>query len=59
MRGQDDVDGVFSTIRRERAGALSLLGGAATIHTRRVADLAIKNRIPTISTTRSSAEEAF
>ena len=59
MKGQEDVDRAFSTIRRERAEALSLLGGAATIHTRRVADLAIKNRIPTISTTRSSAEEGI
>jgi putative ABC transport system substrate-binding protein len=59
VKGPEDVDRVFTTIRKERAEALNLLGGAATIHLRRVADLAVKNRIPTISTTRSSAEEGL
>jgi putative ABC transport system substrate-binding protein len=59
MKGLEDVDNVFATIRKEKAEALNLLGGAATIHTRRVADLAVKNRIPTISTTRVSAEEGL
>jgi len=59
LKGPEDVDRVFTTIRKERAEALNLLGGAATIHTRRVADLAIKNRIPTISTTRNLAEQGL
>jgi len=59
LKGPEDVDRLFTTIRKERAGALNLLGGAATIHTRRVADLAVKNRIPTISTTRNLAEQGL
>ncbi|MGH7302932.1 MAG: ABC transporter substrate binding protein [Candidatus Rokuibacteriota bacterium] len=59
MRGLEDVDRVFTAIRRERAEALNVLGGRATIHTRRVADRAIKNRLPTISTTRGAAEDGF
>jgi putative ABC transport system substrate-binding protein len=57
IRGPDDIDGVFTMIRRERLDALNVLGGAVTIHGRRVADLAIKNRLPTITTTRRSAAD--
>jgi putative tryptophan/tyrosine transport system substrate-binding protein len=59
MKGPEDIDQIFMTIRKERAEALNLLGGAATIHTRRVADLAVKHRIPTISTTKNAAEEGL
>jgi hypothetical protein len=33
-KGPEDVDRVFTTIRKERAEALNLLEGAATIHMR-------------------------
>jgi putative ABC transport system substrate-binding protein len=59
MKGPEDIDRIFTTIRRERVEALNILGGAATIHTRRVADLAVKHRIPTISTTKNAAEEGL
>src|SRR5436309_611868 len=55
MKGLEDVDRVFTAIRRERAEALNVLGGAASMQTRRVADLAVKTRIPTISTAMNSA----
>jgi hypothetical protein len=45
----------FRTMSLERVHALNVLGGAAGIHGKRVAALAIKGRIPTISTTREFA----
>jgi putative tryptophan/tyrosine transport system substrate-binding protein len=57
IRGPDDIDGAFATIRNERVQALNILGGAVTVHGRRVAALAVKNGIPTITTTRRSAAE--
>lgn len=57
--GADDIDHAFATIKRERLDALNVFGGAAGIHRRQVADLAIRNRIPTISTTRETAEAGF
>ena len=52
FREQDDIERAFTVIKRERVNALSVLGGAAGIHRKRVATLAIKDRVPTISTTR-------
>ena len=56
--GPDDIDGVVATIRRVRAEALNVLFGAANIHLRRLADLAVKNMIPTIGTARWMSAEA-
>ena len=55
----DDIDRVFTTIKRERAEALNVLFGAANIHLSRAADLAIKNRVPTIGTSRISTEAGY
>ena len=56
---RSDVDRIFTTIRRERAEALTLLPGAAGIYQRQVADLAVKHRIPTIGTSRGAADSGF
>ena len=55
----NDIDGVFTKIRSERADALNVLFGATNVHVSRAADLAIKNRIPTIATGRRSTESGF
>jgi putative ABC transport system substrate-binding protein len=57
IQGPNEIDGAFATLRNERVQALNVLGGAVTVHGRRVADLAVMNRIPTITTTRRSALE--
>jgi len=57
--GRDDIDRVFATIKRERAEGLNVLYGAAHIHLSRAADLAARDRIPTIGTTRISAEAGY
>jgi len=59
IKGPDDIDPGFAAIRRERVEAVNILGGAATIHLKRVAELAIKSRMATISTTRRAAEDGF
>jgi len=56
---RSDVERIFTTIRNERAEALNVLPGAAGIHQSRVADLAIKHRIPTIGTARVGADSGF
>jgi putative tryptophan/tyrosine transport system substrate-binding protein len=57
--GPADIDRAFTTIRRERAEALNVLFGAAGVHPRHVADLAVKRRLPTLGTTRISAESGY
>jgi putative tryptophan/tyrosine transport system substrate-binding protein len=54
-----DIDGVFTRIRGERAEALNVLFGAANVHVSRVADLAIKNRIPTIGNGRINTDNGY
>ena len=54
-----DIDGVFTSIRRGRAEALNVLFGAANVHVSRVADLAIKNRIPTIGNGRINTDNGY
>jgi len=49
-----DIEPSFAAIRKERAGALILLGDALiTTHMKRVADLGIQNRLPVTYTTRT------
>ena len=53
VRTADDIDPAFATIRKERAGALMLLGDALfTTHMKRIADLAIEQRVPAMYTAR-------
>jgi len=56
-RGPGDFQKVFEAIRAERAQALNILGGAAGVHRKQIAELAVRNRVSTISTTREAAEE--
>ena len=57
--GPDDIDRVFTAIRRERAEALIVLFGAPNVHVGRVADLAIKHRLPTIGNSRVNTDNGF
>lgn len=54
-----DIDAAFTTVRSQRAEALNVLFGAATIHLSRVADLAVKHRVLTIGTAKISAESGY
>jgi ABC-type uncharacterized transport system substrate-binding protein len=52
-RGPADVDRAFSDMTRARAGALTVLGSAMLFgERRRLVDLAAKNRLPTVYTSR-------
>jgi len=57
--GPADIDRAFTTIRRERAEALNVLFGAAGVHPRHVADLAVKSRLLTIGTGRIFTESGY
>jgi putative ABC transport system substrate-binding protein len=54
-----DIDRAFTIIRRERAEALNVLFGAAGVHPRHVADLAVKSQLLTIGTTRILTESGY
>jgi putative tryptophan/tyrosine transport system substrate-binding protein len=55
-----DIDRALDIIRKERADALSVLGTSLfAVHRRRIADFAIKSRIPTISTVRRFPDAGF
>src|SRR5262249_39128145 len=51
-----DIDHVFTSMKRERAEALNVLFGAPNVHVGRVADLAIKHRLPTIGNSRVNTD---
>ena len=60
--GPDDIDRAFSVIRQERPGGLfliaeSVLGGGRLA--RRIAEFAVKSRLPTIGTIRQHGEDGF
>jgi putative ABC transport system substrate-binding protein len=49
-KGPDDIDGVFTAIKKEHVGALIVLADAMLLGQRtRIADLAVKSRLPSIS----------
>jgi putative tryptophan/tyrosine transport system substrate-binding protein len=48
VKGADDIDRAFTAIRKERPGALIVFGGVITTHARRIAELAVKSRLPAI-----------
>src|SRR5262245_35012695 len=56
IKGPQDFAGVFTTIRKERVDAISILGGATGVDIKQFAELAIQNRIPTIATGIRSGE---
>ncbi len=48
-RGPDDIDRAFSTMKKERFGALIVMGDPMFgTHRRRIVDLAVKSRLPAI-----------
>jgi len=54
VRGPDDIDRAFTTIGKERPGALLVLGDRLfATHQRRLVELAVKSRLPTIYSQRS------
>jgi putative ABC transport system substrate-binding protein len=58
--GPDDFDRAFVTIARERPDALLLVPDSTFVdHQRQIADLAIKHRLPAISTVRQYAEHGL
>ena len=57
--GPGDIDRVFTTLKRDRAEALYVLGGAGGVHRSRIADLAVKSRIPTMGNVREGAAGGF
>jgi ABC-type uncharacterized transport system substrate-binding protein len=57
VRGPEDLENAFAAMARERAEAL-LVQGSSTflVHRTRLADLAVKNRLPTMSNFREMVE---
>ncbi len=48
-KGPDDIDRAFTAIRKDRAGALIVIGDPMFgTHRRQIAELAVKNRLPAI-----------
>ena len=51
------MDRAFATMGQQRLGGLLVIGDpTVSVHRRRIAELAVKARLPTISTLRESAE---
>jgi putative ABC transport system substrate-binding protein len=49
VRGPDDIDRAFTTIRKERAGALMVFGDPMlSTHRTRITELAVKTRLPAV-----------
>ena len=60
FRGADDIGEAFTGIRSARAGAVIVSGGPVVLeHRVRIADLAVKNRLPAIGTNRQQADSGF
>jgi putative ABC transport system substrate-binding protein len=56
-RGRDDMDRAFAATGKEDLGALLIIGDpTVSVHRSRIAELAVKARLPTISTVREWAE---
>jgi len=60
FRGADDIGEAFTGIRSARAGAVIVSGGPVVLeHRVRIADLAVKNRLPAIGNNRQQADSGF
>jgi putative ABC transport system substrate-binding protein len=60
VKGPDAIDRAFTKIRKERPGALLVLGDRMFLtHGRRLAELAVKSRLPAISTVRQYPENGL
>jgi putative ABC transport system substrate-binding protein len=51
IKDADDIERAFTVIRKERSGALIVFAGVLTTHARRIAELAVKSRLPAIHAT--------
>jgi putative ABC transport system substrate-binding protein len=57
VKGPDDIDRAFTIIRKERPGGLLVLGDRMLgTHRRRIIELAVKSRLPSIHTLRGWVE---
>jgi putative ABC transport system substrate-binding protein len=57
VKGADDIDRAFIAIRKERPGAIFLIGGTpSTPDQRRIPELAVKSRLPAIYTSGQSVD---
>jgi putative ABC transport system substrate-binding protein len=56
VRGPGELDGAWATIIRERAGAVLVVGGSLLASIHRVAELAVKHRLPTMCFAREYVE---
>ena len=55
--GREAIDRAFATVERERPAALVVVGDPTLgVHRARIAELALKHRLPTVSTVRTWAE---
>jgi putative tryptophan/tyrosine transport system substrate-binding protein len=56
VKGVDDIERVFTTMKEERTGAVLVIGGAAGNHGPRIAEVAVKNGLPTIWSSSNAVE---
>jgi putative ABC transport system substrate-binding protein len=56
VRGLDEIERAFTTIKKNRSGAIFVVGGAAANHQQRFAELAAKDRLPTSWSSRTAVE---
>ncbi len=60
VKGSEDIDRAFATMRKERPGGLFVLGDRVIgTHRRRIGKLAIKSRLPATATNRGWVEAGF
>ena len=60
FRGADDIGEAFTGIRSARAGAVIVSGGPVVLeHRVRIAELALKNRLPAIGNNRQQTDSGF
>jgi len=58
VKGPDDIERAFTTMRKERPGGLLVFGDRLLgTHRRRIVELALKSRLPTMFTQSSAAED--
>jgi putative ABC transport system substrate-binding protein len=56
-RGPEELDSAFAAVARERTEALLIIGSATfLVHRTRIAELAMKGRLPTMNTYREMVE---
>ena len=56
VKGVDDIERVFTTMKKERTGAVLVIGGLAGNHGPRIAKVAVKNGLPTMWSSSNAVE---